>query len=102
MREREIRLCIGSDSNVRIDPFEELRELEWTARRLELRRNVFASEPLLRIGSEEGAAALGISDWPAIEIDTAHPSLVGVERNELPAALVFGSTGDVVLTESRL
>src|SRR5205823_973832 len=31
--ERGIGICIGSDSNVRIDPLEELRELEGTARR---------------------------------------------------------------------
>jgi formimidoylglutamate deiminase len=37
---REIPLCIGSDSNVRIDPLEELLELEGTARRQTLRRNV--------------------------------------------------------------
>ena len=33
VRSRAIPLCIGSDSNVRIDPFEELRELEGIARR---------------------------------------------------------------------
>ena len=32
--ERGIGICIGSDSNVRIDPLEELRELEGVARRL--------------------------------------------------------------------
>ncbi|HEY8842557.1 MAG TPA: amidohydrolase family protein, partial [Gaiellaceae bacterium] len=38
--ERGIGICIGSDSNVRIDPLEELRELEGVARRRTLRRNV--------------------------------------------------------------
>ena len=33
VRERSIPLCIGSDSNMRIDPLEELRELEGIARR---------------------------------------------------------------------
>ena len=33
VREREIALCIGSDSNARIDPLEELRELDGIARR---------------------------------------------------------------------
>ena len=33
IRKRAIPLCIGSDSNVRIDPLEELRELEGIARR---------------------------------------------------------------------
>ena len=94
--ERAISLCVGSDSNVRIDPFEELRELEGTARRLSLRRNVFAPGALLRSGTDEGAAALGIAEWPRIEIDVEHPALAGVEREELLAALLFGCGSDVV------
>ena len=94
--ERGIPLCIGSDSNVRIDPLEELRELEGTARRQALRRNVIPPERLLEIGSSEGAAALGLDEWPGIEIDLAHESLRGVPRDEAPAALVFGSAADVV------
>ena len=94
--ERGIPLCIGSDSNVRIDPLEELRELEGTARRQALRRNVVPPERLLEIGSSEGAAALGLDEWPGIEIDLAHESLRGVPREEAPAALVFGSAADVV------
>ena len=52
--ERGIALCIGSDSNVRIDPLEELRELEGIARRQALRRNVIPPEELLAIGSLGG------------------------------------------------
>ena len=44
---RGIRLCIGSDSNVRIDPLEELRELDGIARRQSGRRDVFAVDTLL-------------------------------------------------------
>ena len=62
-RERGIPLCIGSDSNVRIDPLEELRELEGIARRQALRRNVLSPDELLWIGGESGAAALGIDRW---------------------------------------
>jgi formimidoylglutamate deiminase len=58
--ERGIAICIGSDSNVRIDPHEELRELEWVARRQTLRRGVFTREQLLEIGKTAGAAALGL------------------------------------------
>jgi formimidoylglutamate deiminase len=93
---RGIALCIGSDSNVRIDPFEELRELEGIARRQTLRRNVVPPELLLRIGTADGAAALGISEWDRIEIDLAHQSLRGVPRAEVEAALVFGCGADVV------
>jgi formimidoylglutamate deiminase len=58
--ERGIGLCIGSDSNLYLEPEEELRELEWIARRQALRRGVFSPESLLRIGTEEGAASLGL------------------------------------------
>jgi formimidoylglutamate deiminase len=95
VREREIPLCIGSDSNVRIDPLEELRELEGTARRQELRRNVIAPEELLAIGSEEGAAALGLADWDEVEADLTHAALAGVERDQVPSALLFGCAADV-------
>jgi formimidoylglutamate deiminase len=95
IRQRGIGLCIGSDSNVRIDPLEELRELEGVARRQELRRNVVPLEELLRIGSGEGAAALDLAVWDAIEVDLDHPSLAGAAPDEVPAALVFGCAADV-------
>jgi formimidoylglutamate deiminase len=96
IRARDIGLSIGSDSNVRIDPFEELRELEGVARRMALRRLVVSPEELLAIGTVEGAAALGLDAWPDIEIDLRHRSLAGVARADLPAALVFGCGADVV------
>src|SRR5258706_11789329 len=64
---RGIGICIGSDSNVRIDPFEELRELDGIARRQAGRRDVFAVDALLSIGSSEGAVSLGLDAWPDIE-----------------------------------
>ena len=93
---RGIGLCIGSDSNVRIDPFEELRELDGIARRQSGRRDVFTVDDLLSIGSDEGAASLGLEDWPAVEIDTAHEQLRGVD--EPLCALVHGCSADVVLS----
>ena len=97
IRERGIGLCIGSDSNVRIDPLEELRELEGTARRQELRRNVISPVELLEIGSSEGAGALGLDEWPGIEVDLSHVSLQGVDRGGVEPALVFGCGADVIL-----
>jgi formimidoylglutamate deiminase len=61
IRERGIGICIGSDANVSVDPEEELRELEWIARRQALRRGIFSRETLLRLGTDEGAAALGLA-----------------------------------------
>ncbi len=59
---RGIGICIGSDSNVRIDPLEELRELDGIARRQSGRRDVFTVDALLSIGSDEGAGSLGLTD----------------------------------------
>ena len=93
--ERGIGICIGSDSNVRIDPLEELRELEGVARRRTLRRNVLSVSTLLCCGADEGAASLGLERWPDVEVDLEHPSLTGVEPANLHAALVFGCGADV-------
>jgi formimidoylglutamate deiminase len=96
--ERGIGICIGSDSNVRIDPLEELRELEGIARRRTLRRNVTSAETLLCYGSDEGAAALGLETWDDAEADLSHPALLGVDQSEVFGALVFGCSADVFAT----
>jgi formimidoylglutamate deiminase len=93
--DRGIRLAIGSDSNVRIDPLEELRELEGTARRQTGRREVSSLSHLLEIGAANGAASLGLEVWPEIHVDLDHPALAGVEPADVPAALVFGCAADV-------
>ena len=97
IRKRAIPLCIGSDSNVRIDPLEELRELEGIARRQLGRRGVFTTEALLQFGSETGGRALGLAEWPSIEVDLGHRSLAGVVQEDACAALVAGCGADVVL-----
>jgi formimidoylglutamate deiminase len=96
LQARGIGICIGSDSNVRIDPLEELRELETTARRASGRREVYDVETLLRFGTDEGAASLGIESWPEITIDPEHRSLRGLDRADLLGAIVFGASSDVV------
>ena len=93
---RGIALCIGSDSNVRIDPLEELRELEGIARRQTGKRGVFATDRLLCFGADEGGRSLGIDSWPAIEIDLGHESLRGVDRGDVFDALVSSCSADVV------
>jgi formimidoylglutamate deiminase len=94
--ERGIGISIGSDSNVRIDPLEELRELEGIARRRTGRRNVVSVDSLLCFGADEGAASLGLDSWGEIEIDLEHPSLRGVDVQDVFAALVFGCSAEVV------
>ena len=83
VRHRGIPLCIGSDSNVRIDPFEELRELEGIARRQDGRRGVFSTEELWEIGGASGAPSLGLDAWADMEVDVEHPSLDGVADEHL-------------------
>ena len=94
---RRISLCVGSDSNVRIDPFEELRELEGIARRQTGRRGVFGTERLLCFGADEGGRSLGLEGWPEVEIDLGHPSLAGVAAGDVFDALVAGCGADVVV-----
>jgi formimidoylglutamate deiminase len=93
--ERSLGICIGSDSNVRIDPLEELRELEGVARRAAGRRNIVSIGSLLCFGSDEGGASLGLDSWPDISVDLGHPSLQGVDEADLLSALVLGCGADV-------
>ncbi len=90
---RGIGVCIGSDSNVRIDPLEELRELEGIARRQTGRRNVLSTETLLCYGADEGAGALGLEEWDDVNVDLSHPSLRGVE--DVFEGLIAGCSADV-------
>lgn len=98
---RGIQLCIGSDANVRIDPLEELREIEGTARRQAGRRGVFSTEELLAIGGANGARALGLAVWAEIEVDLDHPSLDGVALEHITAALVSSCGADVLRAPGR-
>src|SRR6476619_7844946 len=95
VRTRTIGICIGSDSNVRIDPLEELRELEGIARRQAGRRSVISTETLLCFGADEGAGSLGLEEWDDVLVDLAHPSLRGVE--DVFEGLVSGCAADVFL-----
>ncbi|MBE3558115.1 MAG: formimidoylglutamate deiminase [Ktedonobacteraceae bacterium] len=106
-----IPLAIGSDSNTRLDPFEELRWAEYSARmRYQRRRVLVASESsspgplLLDYGTRRGAAALGLRSGsiapglPAdfIAIDLAHPMLYGWNEADLLDMLFFGVSAAVI------
>jgi formimidoylglutamate deiminase len=98
IRTRGIPVCIGSDSNVRVDPFEELRELEGIARRQTGRRGVFSTDELYAFGGEMGARSLGLDRWPATEIDPEHASLREVRPEHVRAALIASCAADVVVS----
>jgi formimidoylglutamate deiminase len=95
--ERGIPFCIGSDSNIRIDPLEELREIEGIARRASGRRGVVPLDELLSAGADEGAAAVGLETWPDVDIDIDSPSLAGIEACDLLAAVVYGCSAETVV-----
>ena len=88
---------------MRVDPFEELREIETGARRLSGRRNILVppgeTSPtswLLRAGwGREGVKPGDPADF--IEVDLGHPSVADVEAQDLPSALVFGAGSEVVV-----
>jgi formimidoylglutamate deiminase len=95
--QRGVQLSIGSDSHVRIDPFEELREIETNARRLRGCRNVLIPEGrdsptpyLLRAGWQREKISPG-DPADFVEVDLHHPTVADVEPNDLPSALVFGA-----------
>ncbi|MBS1890383.1 MAG: formimidoylglutamate deiminase [Actinobacteria bacterium] len=92
-RDAGVKTAIGSDSQVRIDPFEEARELETGARReRQTRFGLLAdSGDLWRDLVDRGAASLGldpeIARGETIEIDLDHPDLAGVRTEDLPLAV---------------
>jgi formimidoylglutamate deiminase len=96
-----VPLAIGSDSQVRIDPFEEARELETGSRReRQLRSGLLAAVgDLWTELCRNGYRSLGIGgepEQPTIEIDLDHVDMRGVDRDDLPFALVTCASAGVV------
>lgn len=112
--ERRLPLCVGSDSHANIDPWDELRLIEYHERLRYEQRNVLAralpvwhperqgpqhtSALLWPMGTRHGAQALGMAagelgvgkpaDMVALDLD--HFSLQDIEHASLIDALVFG------------
>jgi formimidoylglutamate deiminase len=101
-RDAGVRLAIGTDSQVRIDPFEELRELETGARREgQTRFGLLAASPGGDLWSEvvaNGRASLGLEGEPGaeIELDLDHPDLANVSKEDLRLALATYASAAVV------
>jgi len=108
----DILLAIGSDSNTRLDPIEELRWAEYSARMRYQSRRVLVCEKqtspgplLLDIGTHGGAVALNIETGvitpgmsaDIVAVDLTHPSLRGWTEEDLLDNLFFGASSDVIL-----
>ena len=98
-----VPLAIGSDSHVRIDPFEEARELETGSRReRQLRSGLLAAVgDLWGELCRNGYRSLGLDPdrelTGTVEIDLEHPDLRGIDAQDLPLALATCSSAGVVI-----
>jgi formimidoylglutamate deiminase len=103
-RDAGVRIAIGSDSNVVVDPFEELRELETGARRDGLTRYALlaAAGDLWGAVAANGFASLGLDDAGEIAVDLDHPRLRGVPGDDLARAIVMSGSADTVVPVRRL
>jgi formimidoylglutamate deiminase len=99
-RDAGVRVAIGTDEQVRIDPFEELRELETLARREGQTRDALlaaAGGDLWSQVAANGHASLGLAeDGVEIELDLEHPDLAGVADADLRLALATCASAGVV------
>jgi formimidoylglutamate deiminase len=103
LRNAGVRLCIGGDSHVLIDPIDDLRALE-THERLRTRTRVTfrpaqgtPAEQLWREGSLEGAAACGFDGAGGeVVVRADHPAIALVEEELLLDAIVFGTSSSIV------
>ena len=106
-----IPLCIGSDSNTRLAPIEELRWAEYSARMRYQRRRILVGDEvsspgtlLLDFGTQLGATALGLhtgvilpgmsADF--IGVDLNHPAMAGWNADDFLDALFFGVSSEVI------
>ncbi len=108
----QIPLAIGSDSNTRLDPVEELRWAEYSARMRYQRRRVLVDGELaspgsllLEYGTRRGAVALGLDTGVIapgmladfIAVDLHHPSLAGWNAEDFLDMLFFGASADAII-----
>jgi formimidoylglutamate deiminase len=98
-RDAGVPMAIGSDSNVRIDPFEEVRELETIARRAGQTRSALIahSGDLWAEICRAGRRSLGVEGGPTLLIDATHPQLAGIAEADLPYAIATCASAAVVV-----
>jgi formimidoylglutamate deiminase len=99
------RIGVGSDSNSVIDPFAELRQLEWSQRIRHRRRNVLAARAAMPVGAalwarcaRDGARALGRRTGALapgmradlVVLDVEDPALAGQQTADMLDAATFG------------
>jgi formimidoylglutamate deiminase len=98
-RDAGVPLAIGSDAQVIIDPFEEVRELETLARRERRTRHALlaATGDLWGAVAAAGRASLGLDEGGEITIDLDHPRLAGVPEDDVLRAVATCASAAVVI-----
>lgn len=92
------RFCLGTDSQAQIDPYEDVRQLEYHLRLRDRQRAILSVERMWPIVHEGGAAALGLpsgrieADCYAdlVLVDLEDSSLCGCPVDDLPAGVLYG------------
>ncbi|HEY0754564.1 MAG TPA: formimidoylglutamate deiminase [Ktedonobacteraceae bacterium] len=107
-----IPLAIGADSNTRLDPCEELRWAEYSARMRYQRRRILVADAmaspgslLLTMGTTAGARALGLASGEIavgqsadlVAINLNHPTLAGWTAEDWLDGLFFGASSEVIV-----
>jgi formimidoylglutamate deiminase len=98
-RDAGVRLAIGSDSNVVVDPFEETRELETGARRERRTRHALlaATGDLWGALARNGCASLGLADAGTATIDADHRRIRVADPADLMLAVATCGSAEVVV-----
>jgi formimidoylglutamate deiminase len=93
-----VRIAIGSDSQVRVDPFEETRELETLARREGGTRQALlaAHGDLWAELVRTGCASLGLENAGTIAVDRDHADLRGISDADMALAVATCASAAVV------
>ncbi|MBL8878454.1 MAG: formimidoylglutamate deiminase [Phycisphaerales bacterium] len=110
MSARPGRICVGTDSNVRLDMFEEIRWFEFVQRLHREKRGVLRRADgelagvLLDCATINGASSLALPTgrieagrWAdLVAVDLTHRTVEGFTAESLAAHLVFGTGRDVI------
>ncbi|CAN5344993.1 formimidoylglutamate deiminase [soil metagenome] len=99
------KICIGTDSNIRISMNEELRWLEFAQRLRREQRGIVVDDShrtasaLMKFGASNGAESIGLNagairpghlaDLVAVDLD--HPSMRGCDEDSVLDSLILGS-----------
>ncbi|MDO5502531.1 MAG: formimidoylglutamate deiminase [Actinomycetia bacterium] len=105
------RLCIGSDQQAVVDPFEEVRALEMHERLQSLERGRFSLAELDEVGTESGYHAIGwpeggvlregaLADFIAVRLDGPHAA--GADPAQIMFVAGNQDISDVVIDGERV